>query len=311
MKRHLLLAIVLLSVVTAANAQLSLPRPSQGASVTQTVGVTDVTIKYFRPAVKGRKIWGDWPVKVEGEKTLDDQNLRPAGAPIVPYDHIWRTGANNATQFIVTDDVMINGQPLKAGSYSLHTIPVKDGDWTIIFNTDAALGGSFDHDPKKDALRVKAKPAWATENQEMLAFTIDPTTPDAAVVTLAWEKARVPFTVSVDLAATTLAKAKVSVAAAKPDDWSTPFRAAGFANTNNDKGSAAAWMAQALKAVDASIAAKETWGNLTGRANILWAAGRKDEAFAAADKAIAFGKANKADTAAFEKRFADFKASPK
>src|ERR1700736_4993264 len=83
-----------------------LPRPSQKASVMQTIGVTDVTITYSRPGVKGRQIWGD-PIPAQaatkGEATLDDQNVRPKGAPIVPYGHVWRTGANEATQFEVTD----------------------------------------------------------------------------------------------------------------------------------------------------------------------------------------------------------------
>src|SRR5215211_4685746 len=92
-------AAVVLSAASLTFAQLRLPRPSSGATVTQTVGVTDVTIVYSRPGVKGRKIWGDWPVAAPGEATLDDQDARPAGAPIVPYGHIWRTGANDATQF--------------------------------------------------------------------------------------------------------------------------------------------------------------------------------------------------------------------
>jgi hypothetical protein len=307
MKRISFALFVFVLAASSASAQLRLPQPSQKATVMQTVGVTDLTVNYFRPTVKGRKIWGDWPVKVAGEATLDNQNTRPEGAPIVPYGHIWRTGANSATQFIVTDPVTINGMPLAAGSYSLQTIPGKV-EWTVIFNKDDGQWGSFSYDAAKDALRVKTKPQWATENQEALLFSIDLASANSAIVTVAWEKARIPFTVAVDVPATTLAKAKIAVPAAKADDWSTPFRAAGFANTNNDKASAAAWIEQALKAVDASITAKETWQNLTGRANILLAAGRKDDAFAAADKAVAFGKASKADTAAFEKRYADLKA---
>jgi hypothetical protein len=102
----------------SALAQVDLPRPSQKASVMQRIGVTDITITYSRPGVKGRKIWGD-PLPGQtaaGEATLDDQNKRPKDAPIVPYGHVWRTGANEATQFVVTDDVMINGQKLAAGS---------------------------------------------------------------------------------------------------------------------------------------------------------------------------------------------------
>ncbi|MGH7782923.1 MAG: DUF2911 domain-containing protein, partial [Candidatus Binatia bacterium] len=146
-----------------ASAQLRLPRPSQGASVMQTIGVTDVTINYSRPPVKGRTIFADAPssmaARAKGEATLDDQNKRLKGEPIVPYGHVWRTGANEATQFIITDDVTINGQKLAAGSYSLHTIPGKD-EWTIVFNGTANQWGSFSYDEKKDTLRIKAKPQW-------------------------------------------------------------------------------------------------------------------------------------------------------
>src|SRR5688500_1655087 len=132
-------ALFVLCLAASASAQvlIPIPRPSQKASVMQRIGAVDVTITYHRPGVKGRKIWGD-PLpeqtsKVSGEATLDNQNERPAGAPIVPYGHMWRTGANDATMFVVTDEVLINGQKLPAGSYSLHTIPRKD-EWTIIFN---------------------------------------------------------------------------------------------------------------------------------------------------------------------------------
>ncbi len=103
MKKIFLSATILMLLAPAAFAQLKLPRVSQKASVMQTVGLTDVTITYSRPGVKGRTIWGD----------------------LVPYDKVWRVGANEATTFAVTQDVTINGKPLPAGTYSLHAIPVK------------------------------------------------------------------------------------------------------------------------------------------------------------------------------------------
>jgi hypothetical protein len=126
----------------AQNQALRLPRASQKATVTQTVGVTEIAITYSRPGVKGRKIWGDPPTGATGTATLDDARERAKDAPIVPYGHVWRTGANEATTFSVTDDVLINGQKLAAGTYSLHTIPGKD-EWTVIFNSDAGQWGSF------------------------------------------------------------------------------------------------------------------------------------------------------------------------
>lgn len=314
-KRVLLTAISLtvffLAGVLVVSAQLRTPRPSQGASVTQTIGVTDVTISYSRPAVKGRVIFADAPAsmatRAKGEATLDNQNERLKGEPIVPYGHVWRTGANDATTFVVTDDVMINGQKLAAGSYSLHTIPGKD-EWTIVFNGIANQWGSFSYDPAKDTLRVKAKPQWLADSQETLAFSFDPVTDNTATVNIRWEKICVPFTVTVDVVATTLAHAKTAVAAAKADDWRTPYNAGQYAKANNDAADAKAWFEQALKVLDAAIATKETFQNLAGKFNVLYATGHKDEALAVADKAIARGKADKVDTAAFEKRIADIKA---
>jgi hypothetical protein len=279
-------------------------RPSQKASVMQTIGVTDITITYSRPPVKGRTIFADAPASMEarakGEATLDNQNERKPGEPIVPYNHVWRAGANEATLFQITDDVLINGQPLKAGSYSLHTIPGKD-EWTVIFNSDPGQWGSFTYDSKKDALRIKTKPQMVADNQEWLMYSFDPVTDDSAQVNIRWEKVKVPFTVQVkDVKAAWRARADATIAA-NPTNEVLPLQVANqySAWKNYD---------EALKFIDQSIKTKETFRNLSAKANILWAAGRKDEAMAAADAAIAKGKADKADTAAFEKRVADMKA---
>jgi len=310
LKRSSILAfatLFILSCVAAATAQVTTPRPSQKATVMQTIGVTDVTITYSRPAVKGRKIWGDPTAEqagTKGEATLDDQNARPKDAPIVPWGHVWRTGANEATTFTVTDDVLINGQKLAAGSYSLHTVPNKD-EWTIVFNGTANQWGSFNYDPAKDTLRVKAKPQWVNDSQELLSYSFDPVTDNSAQINIRWEKISVPFTVSIaDVNATTLAKLRATVGAAKPDDWRTPMQAAGWVLSNkvqSDDAEGMAWLEQSIKI-------KETFQNLSMKAQVLYRAGKKDEAFAVADQAIQKGKADKVDTTNFEKRLADMKA---
>jgi hypothetical protein len=273
----------------------------------QRIGVTDITITYARPGVKGRKIWGDplpEQADVKGEATLDDQNKRPKGAPIVPYGHVWRTGANEATMFVVTDDVLINGQKLSAGKYSLHTIPNKD-EWTIVFNGTANQWGSFDYDPAKDTLRVKAKPQWLNESEEWLTFSFDPVTEDSAQVNIRWEKVNVPFTVKVpDVNAATLSRLKATVSSAKPDDWTTPLQAGNYLINNQNP----ADDEQGLAWINQSIKIKETFRNLVAKANALYKLGKKEEAFAVGEQAIQRGKADKVDTTAFEKRLADMKA---
>jgi hypothetical protein len=297
--------LVLLSCAASVIAQVRVPRPSQKASVMQTLGVTDITITYSRPAVKGRTIWGDpLPEQAAGEATLDDQFKRPKDAPIVPYGHIWRTGANEATMFVVTDEVLINDQRLPAGSYSLHTIPAKN-EWTIVFNGTTNQWGSFNYDPAKDTLRVKAKPLMVAENQEWLAFTIDPLGDDIAQVNLRWEKVSVPFTVKVpDVNASTVSKLKAAVADAKPDDWRTPMQAGNWLMNNTiseDDAQGMAWL-------DQSIKVKETFQNLVAKTNALYKIGKKAEAIALGEQAVQRGKTDKVDTSGFEKRLADMKA---
>lgn len=300
--------LAILSAVPVASAQQPAQfrslYASQKASVMQTIGTTDITITYHRPAVKGRTIFADAPPSMEerakGDATLDNQNERKPGEPIVPYDHVWRAGANEATVFQTTDDVLINGQPLKAGTYGLEAIPGKD-DWTIIFNSDSGQWGAFSYDPKKDVLRVKTKPHAVADNQEWLLYTFDPVTANSATVNLRWEKVSVPFTVEVkDVKAVWRAKTDALIAA-NPTNEVFPLQAANTyaADKNWD---------EALKYVDQSIKVKPTFRNLSARANILKNAGKTQEALAAADQAIARGKAEGADTSAFEKRVAGWKS---
>ena len=300
-----LLILTATAVSALAQSAIRTPRPSQKASVMQTIGVTDVTITYSRPGVKGRKIWGDPPAGLAaGTATLDDQNKRPEGMVIVPWGHVWRTGANEATQFEVTDDVLINGQKLPAGSYSLHTIPGKD-EWTIVFNGTANQWGSFNYDEKKDALRVRTKPEWVSDNQEWLMYSFDPVTDNSAQVNIRWEKVKVPFTVVVpDVKAVTLTKLRAAVAGAKPDDWRTPLQAANYVFLSEEKmdpTEAIGWLEQSIKI-------KETFNNLYSKARLLAAQGKTQEAIAVGEKALVLGKEAKSNTADLEKRLAEWKA---
>lgn len=315
MKRHLIISYIsvltfVLFTTTLASAQVRppVPRSSQKASVMQTIGTTEISITYSRPAVKRRVVYGDWPTAVPGEATLDNQNARPADAVLVPWGHVWRTGANEATLFVVTDDVLINGQLLPAGKYSLHSIPAKD-DWTFIFNKDDGQWGSFTYDAKMDALRVKAKPIWLTDSQELLSYSFAPVTDDSATVNVRWETLWVPFTIQVkDVVGSTMTRLRAFVAAAKPDDPAPSLNAANYAKANKQMEDATKWFEQSLKINDDLIKAKETFQNLSRKATILVALGRMKEALAAAEAAVVRGKADKVDTSALEKRIADIKA---
>jgi len=307
---------VLAITASAQVVRPPVPRDSQKMSITQTIGTTEIGITFSRPAVKGRPIFGAPPetmaTRAKGEGTLDDQNARKAGEPIVPFDHVWRAGANEATMFTVADDVLINGQPLAAGKYSFHVIPAKDGNWTIIFNKDLDWG-SFTYKAENDALRVKTKAEAAPFNMEFLTYYFDPISADTATVHLRWEKMDVPFTVKVkDVVGSTITRLKAYVAAAKPEDPGPRINAANYARDNKRTEEAKSWYEEALRLNDAMIATKETFQNLQRKATILLGLGRGADALAAAERALVVGKADttitKAQIEALEKRIADIKA---
>ncbi len=280
---HALALLLMMATTTnyATAQQVRTPRPSPKASVMQTVGITDVTITYSRPSVKKRAVWGE----------------------LVPYDKVWRAGANEATIIAFSDDVTISGQKLPAGTYSLHAIPAK-AEWTLIFNKVADQWGSYSYDEKQDALRIKAKPQPA-ELSELLTFEFADVRPNAADIVLRWERLMVPFTVDVgDVNALTLTKARAAVSAAKPDDWSTPMQAARFSfESKGDINETMAWLEKSLKV-------KEMPGNLWLKARIMADTGKTQEAVSYGERAIQLVKAGdpKVDTSAQEKMIAEWKA---
>jgi len=271
-------AVVSAALAAPAAAQLDLPRPSPKATVEQTVGLTDVTIAYCRPSVRGRVIWGE----------------------LVPYGQVWRTGANEATTITFADDVTVDGNKLAAGTYGLFTIPGKD-EWTVIFNRGAKQWGAYSYKESDDALRVKVKP-HRDEFRELMTIWFPAVSSDAATVSIAWEKLAVEFTLKVDTTAKTLAGARKAVADAKPDDWRTPVRAATWCLDNNVA------LDEARGWVEKSIATKETMANLAAKARLLALDGKKADAIALAKKAITVGKSAdpKADTGAVDKLIAEW-----
>jgi len=172
--RSLLTAAIVLSSATAY-AQLKLPEPSPGATVEQTIGITDIKVVYHRPAVNGRTVWGQ----------------------LVPYNEPWRAGANENTTVTFSSDVKVGGKPLKAGTYGLHMIPTQK-EWTIAFSNMSTAWGSFTYDQKEDALRVSATPKTEATSEERLSYDFDDVTDTKATLVLRWEKLSVPIALEVD-----------------------------------------------------------------------------------------------------------------
>jgi Protein of unknown function (DUF2911) len=227
--------------------ELNIPRVSQRGTVSQRIGLTDVTIVYHRPEVGGREIWG---------KT-------------VPYGKVWRSGANENTTITVTDDVTVEGKPLAAGTYGLHTIPDKD-QWTIIFSKNSTSWGSFSYDEKEDALRVTTKP-HAAESFEVLTYVFDDVKPDSAVATLRWEKLAVPIHISVDVKAVVLRSIKNDLRNVGGFTWAGYDEAANWCLDNNYN------LEEALKWEDTSIQNEDRFENWETKSRIYDAMGRKDE----------------------------------
>jgi hypothetical protein len=279
MKRSLILLALVLA--TPARAELVLPRISPNATVTQSIGITDLTVKYSRPGVKNRPIWGT----------------------LVPYDKTWRTGANDATNFTTTDPITFGGKALPAGTYALFTIPTA-GEWTVIISKQKDEWGSFDYDPKQDMLRVTATPTPA-DAQEWMEFAFENLTPSSADLVLRWEKLRIAVPITVDVNAITMAKARAEITASKSDDWRTRYRVAQYCFDQGIE------LADASKWLDESIAIMPGYSNQALRARWLAKDGKKSDAAKLAEKAIAAGKAAKppADTSSLEKDLATWAAN--
>ena len=180
----LMFAAVMFSSSVNAQMKSNKPRASLKAMVMQRIGVdTDITIDYSRPGVKGRKIWGD----------LVPWGMAPAGKEAKnPYP--WRGGANENTTIEFSKDVMVDGNKLPAGKYSMHFIP-GESEWTVIFNKNSKMWGSFTYDEKDDALRIKVKPVEAPMT-EWLEYGFDDLAGTSCTAYLQWDKLRVPFKIS-------------------------------------------------------------------------------------------------------------------
>lgn len=171
-KRLLLLFCTLtLTVLTLRAQSMASKRLSPSAQASAAIDDILIDIDYSQPGVKGRTIWG----------------------VLVPYDKVWRTGANEATTFTVNKDILIEGQLLPAGRYALFSIPGKK-TWTIIFNKEADQWGAYNYNNEADILRVEV-PNLETEFAERMTFEIEPGDDNSSRVFLKWEKRGFSFEV--------------------------------------------------------------------------------------------------------------------
>jgi hypothetical protein len=266
-RRSLLLAVslvLLTGICFSQSALLDLPRQSQNAQVSQTIGITDVTVKYSRPLVKDRKVWGG----------------------LVPYGDVWRAGANENTTITFSTPVSVEGKPLEAGTYGLFMIPTEN-DWTVIFSKTNTAWGAFTYKQDEDVLRVTVKPT-ASEFHNALIYDFDQITPDSALVTLRWDKLAVPFKVSANVPQTVEASLGKQFRGIQQYTWQSYDDAANYFLA------AKVDLPEGLKYADKSIEQEERYDNLMTKSQILDAMGRTDEA--KKYSAMALEKANAAQS---------------
>jgi hypothetical protein len=251
------LAILALGGTVFAQNDLNLPDVSQAAEVKQRIALTDITVKYHRPLVNGRKIWGG----------------------LVPYGKVWRAGANENTTIEFSDPVSVEGKPLAKGVYGLHMIPNPDS-CTVIFSKTNTGWGSYSYKQDEDALRVNVKPKPLAESEEALEFEFEDLKPDSTAVTLKWEKLGVPFTVSIKDAEQTLENIRAQLKGRGQFTWQALDEGAQFCLTRKIN------LDEALRWADASIQNEERFDNLSTKADILKALNRPDEAKTAWNRAV-------------------------
>jgi hypothetical protein len=271
-----------LCISTAAFSQLT-SLPSGGnkkALVKEQIGITDISVSYDRPAVKGREgqIWG----KLVPEGYTDQGFGTTRAAP-------WRAGANENTIFEFGDDVTIEGQPLPAGKYGFF-IAYSPTECTLIFSRNSSSWGSFYYDPKEDVLRVKVKPQPIDKEVEWLKYEFLDQKENSATIALEWEKLSIPFKIEVDYVKTQLASFRRELRSNKGFTWTTWMQAAQFCaqrNTNLEEG-----LAWADTAINPQVLGDRNFQTLSTRAQILALLNRKEEADATMKEALPLGKMN-------------------
>ncbi len=241
---------------------LTVPFGSQRATVTQTIGLTDISVSYDRPGVDGRKIWGG----------------------LVPYDSVWRAGANVNTVLAFTSPVTINGKQLPAGRYGLFMIPTAQ-QWTVILSREANAWGHFSYTESEDVLRFSATPTTG-DMTERLEYTFDNPKADAVTVTLRWEKLALPFNIAVNSTQVVMDSLQQQLRGLPkffPDAWR---QAAAWAFNHDQLATASAW-------ADTAIGLGATYPNLMLKSRILAKEG--NQAGADSLKVRAFAVATEAD----------------
>ena len=259
-------SLLLCSFHSIAQTNLNKPEASQRCVIEQRIGLTDIKITYHSPLTQGRTIWGE----------------------LVPYDQVWRAGANENTTISFSTNVKVEGKNLAAGTYGLHMIPTAN-DWTIIFSNNNYSWGSFFYKEKEDALRVKVKPN--TSNlQDWLSYSFNQPQLNAVIALLKWEKLEIPFKIDVDVHEIVYENMQKELDGVAGFFWQGPNQAATHCIENNIH------LDQASVWIEESITLQKTFTNLNTKANLLDKQGKASEAAIFRKEALTLADENQLNT---------------
>lgn len=274
----ILLLLGLLGAGSPLQAQVKSPAPSPSCSITQMVGLTEMTLDYSRPSVRDRTIFGD----------------------LVPYGKIWRTGANASTKVSFSADVTFGGQEVPAGTYALYTMPGKN-EWTVMVYKDLSLGGYVArYDESQELTRFTVKPESMPGTVESMLIYFDALTDNGANLVLAWEETLISIPVATKTDQAVMASIEQTMGGPSANDY---YQAATYYfNTDRD-------LAKALEWINTSLEMRPVYWVMTWKARIQAKMGKYKDAMATAKQAKEMaGEANNADYVKLnEELMAEFK----
>lgn len=259
--------VLFLLALSAFGQDLKVPTLSPLTEVTQEVGLTQIKLSYARPSAKGRKVFGN----------------------LVPYNEVWRTGANASTKLTFTEDVKIEGNSLKAGTYALYTIP-GEKEWTVIIHTNTrhrSLAGNV-YKQAEDAFRFKVKPVKTSNQIETFTIEFGDFTTSSCKLILSWEHTQIKFLIEFDVDARVNEQVDRLVSSPAGMSHQNYFLAAEY-YLHNDKNLTKAdeWIVSAIEKSPKNA----RYGLL--RAKILAKAGKRAEALKVVAEANAWAKESK------------------
>ncbi|MCC9135291.1 DUF2911 domain-containing protein [Pontibacter silvestris] len=190
------IVLLFLVVVLPAHAQVQLPQASPESLLKQTIGLTEITIRYHAPGVKGRTIFGS----------------------LVPYGQIWRAGANEATLITFSDDLFLNHERVPAGTYSFFLLPEDEKNWNIVLNKDTTLWGLEGYDELNDVAYLQVSPQ-PNEFQETMQFSFSDIGTNTGYLNLTWENTKVSLHIETEVEKKAYQNIKQALSKAAPDDW--------------------------------------------------------------------------------------------